>query len=106
VKDVTTPAEMKRLNIEEPAEIYRPSGCTACNHTGYRGRTAVFEIMVVDRKMREFLEKEEHTAEELRTMARSRGMKFLLDSCQRQVINGVTSIEEYDALIDITEQAD
>ncbi|MCF7932183.1 MAG: GspE/PulE family protein [Acholeplasmataceae bacterium] len=106
VKDTTTEAEMKRLHLDKPVEIYRPVGCTSCNHTGYRGRTAVFEIMVVDRKMREFLEKEEHTAEELRVKARQQGMKFLLDSCQRQVVLGVTSVEEYDALIDVTEQAD
>ncbi|MFP4187645.1 MAG: GspE/PulE family protein [Acholeplasmataceae bacterium] len=103
-KSVTTPAEMKRLGIDKPAEIYRPNGCTMCNQTGYRGRTAVFEIMAIDRKMREFLEHEERTSEELREYAEKRGMTFLLDSCKRQVLNGVTSIEEYDALTDVAEQ--
>jgi type IV pilus assembly protein PilB len=104
VKDVTTPAEMARLGIDEPHEIYRHKGCVACNHTGYRGRTAVFEIMAIDRKMREYLEEEEHSTEELRSKVEERGMSFLLDSCKRQVLAGQTSVEEYDALIDIVDQ--
>jgi type IV pilus assembly protein PilB len=103
-KGVTTPAEMKRLGIDKPAEIYRPNGCSMCNQTGYRGRTAVFEIMAIDRKMREFLEHDERTSDELRNYAEKRGMAFLLESCKRQVLNGVTSIEEYDALTDVAEQ--
>lgn len=103
-KTTTTPAEMKRLGIEKPAEIYRPHGCSMCNQTGYRGRTAVFEIMAIDRKMREFLEHDERTSDELRNYAEKRGMTFLLESCKRQVLGGVTSIEEYDALTDVAEQ--
>jgi type IV pilus assembly protein PilB len=103
-EEQVTEAEAKRLHIDHRPKIKRAAGCGVCNHTGYRGRTAVFEIMAIDKQLKEFLEKEEHTPEELRNKARERGMSFLIDSCRRRVLEGITSIEEYDALIEISEQ--
>ena len=53
-KRKTTPPEMKRLNIEEPVYIYHPVGCSSCNHTGYRGRTGIFEILNVNSNIKKY----------------------------------------------------
>src|SRR5205823_8035054 len=55
-----TPEELKEIGLatekqkpREPRMIYRPKGCDACNGTGYRGRTGIYEIMMVDDAIRE-----------------------------------------------------
>ena len=45
----TTAQEMKTLGLTKPAYIYHAQGCQYCNHTGYKGRTAVHEIMRIDK---------------------------------------------------------
>ncbi|RUO23628.1 type II secretion system protein GspE [Aliidiomarina iranensis] len=43
------------VSAENPPEIYSPRGCEKCNHTGYRGRTGIHEMLVVDDKVRELV---------------------------------------------------
>ena len=68
-------------------------GCDFCNHTGYRGRLAIFEIMVLDDALRELIMK--HASSNiLRTEARERGMRTLRENGLMAIYEGVTSIEE------------
>lgn len=88
--------EEKRLlkqDIYEETEIYEPVGCELCNHTGYFGRTGVFEIMEVNEEIRNLIA-EGGTSEELENAARRAGMRTLRDNGIRYVLEGVTSIEE------------
>ncbi|QNL45240.1 type II/IV secretion system protein [Oscillibacter hominis] len=72
----------------------RGKGCPACFGTGYRGRTGVFELLVVDRKLRSAIS-DGIGREELAALVRREG-KFtsLADNCRRLVLEGVTTIEE------------
>ena len=41
--------------INEPKKIYKPKGCPLCSHTGYLGRTGVFEILPIDSRVRDII---------------------------------------------------
>ena len=73
--------------------IYRIAGCPACQHRGYRGRTAIYEILQVTDEVRNQILK--HTdASHIRQQAIAEGMKTLRDDGARKVLEGITSIEE------------
>lgn len=85
--------EKKILRDLNVVKLYKPTGCPACNNTGYKGRIAIHEVLYLDNKMRSIIEKGAN-ADELRTLAVKNGMVPLYDNCKRLVINGVTSINE------------
>ena len=92
-KDKTTAKEMSMLGLHEPMTIYRPRGCQFCNNTGYKGRTAVHEIMYMNENMRSAVVTERNL-EVLRGLARENGMVTLRKSCFELVEKGITSIQE------------
>lgn len=99
----TTKEEMLRLGLNEPATIYQKCGCEACNHTGYLGRTGVFEIMQMKPSIREAInDKDNFSSIKLRERCIKEGMEPILESCKRLVLDGKTSFEEYYSLIDST----
>lgn len=88
--------EEKRLlkqDTYKEMEIYEPTGCDLCNHTGYFGRTGVFEIMEVNEEIRDLIAGG-GSSEELENAARRAGMCTLHDNGIRYVLEGITSIEE------------
>ncbi|HLF92982.1 MAG TPA: ATPase, T2SS/T4P/T4SS family, partial [Planctomycetota bacterium] len=68
-------------------------GCAACNRTGYRGRVAIFEIMVVSDAARELIMDKAPTSR-LRELARREGMRTLRESGLLAIYDGVTTVEE------------
>jgi type IV pilus assembly protein PilB len=68
-------------------------GCEQCNNTGYRGRQAIYEIMLLDDDMRDMIIKHAST-QVLRVEARKRGMRPLRFSGLMAIYDGVTTIEE------------
>ncbi len=74
-------------------EIYKHCGCPRCNG-GYLGRKAVFEIMIVDEKMKEMIAGKESLAK-IKTYAISEGMKTLSHEIKKLIENGETSLDEY-----------
>lgn len=99
---ITTEAEMKMLNLSEPTTIYEATGCPYCNNTGYFGRTAVFEIMVVDEKVRDIIMNPGFTSEMLNEYLADH-MVNLLSNAKKRVLRGETSIEEYEQLEEVIE---
>jgi len=86
----------------EDVKIYKGKGCKNCNSTGYKGRTAIYEILVVDKAMRELILKKEST-ERIRDMMILKGMNTLRLSGWQKVIEGVTTPEE---IIRVTQAAE
>lgn len=73
--------------------LYRPTGCEECSHTGYRGRIGIFELMVIDEPVRrEILNNSD--AKTIQRVAQQQGMRPLREDGARQVIAGITSVEE------------
>ena len=93
----TNAKEMEILGLTEPLNICRPQGCQFCNHTGYKGRIAVHEIMFMNEDMRATVARERNL-EKLREQAKKNGMVTLAASCHRLVLSGDTSIAEYMSL--------
>jgi type IV pilus assembly protein PilB len=73
--------------------FYYGRGCDYCNNTGYRGRLAIFELMILDDELRELIIKHGST-NVLRSESRRRGMRTLRESGLLAIYDGVTTIEE------------
>jgi len=74
-------------------KFFHPGGCDACSATGYRGRIGIFELMLIDEPVRrEILNNSD--AKTIQRVAQQQGMRLLRDDGARQVIAGVTSVEE------------
>ena len=89
-------SELNRIGLT-PAQcsrpIYRAKGCRACRNTGYRGRSAVHELMVVDDDVRDLVMKKAD-ASSIRRVCTSKGMKILRQDGAERVLAGQTTIEE------------
>jgi type IV pilus assembly protein PilB len=90
-------AEIKAAGITAEqvatANFLRGRGCNHCNHTGYRGRLGIFELLRMTSKMRE-LTFNRAPAQELRRVARATGMRTLLEDAVLKALKGVTTLEE------------
>ncbi|RJP75289.1 MAG: type II/IV secretion system protein [Candidatus Abyssobacteria bacterium SURF_17] len=73
--------------------IYRAKGCEKCNNTGYMGRTAAYELLRVTPSMKKAILAEK-SLEQIIKIARSEGMKSLLEKGVNKVLDGTSSIEE------------
>lgn len=72
----------------------RKKGCNLCNYTGYKGRIAIHEVLLIDKKIREMIS-EGATAQQIRDYAvDSQGMKLLRDEGTELIRQGITSMEE------------
>jgi len=85
--------DKKVLREQSALKLYKATGCPACNNTGYKGRIAIHEVLYLDNKLRNIIEKGVN-AEELRTLALKDGMVPLYENCRQLVLTGVTSINE------------
>ncbi|MBT7351943.1 MAG: type II/IV secretion system protein, partial [Phycisphaerae bacterium] len=98
-KEEYTPSDTELMEVElRPADVvgrtfFRGVGCEACNGSGYKGRLALFEILVMDDGIREMIMTQASTAL-LRTEARRRGMRTLRESGMLSIYDGRTTIDE------------
>ncbi|MFN3616904.1 MAG: ATPase, T2SS/T4P/T4SS family [Aquabacterium sp.] len=72
---------------------YSNTGCDQCNHTGFKGRLAIHELMGVDRELRRMIQTGSR-ADELQFQAMEAGMRTLRQDGIEKVLAGLTSIEE------------
>jgi general secretion pathway protein E len=73
--------------------FYRKKGCNLCMQTGFRGRTAIFEIMIVDDEIKRLILKTSD-ANQINELALKRGMITLQKDGIDKVLNGITTTEE------------
>lgn len=81
------------LGLDGFTTVYKPVGCEECRGTGYRGRTAIFEIMPMTEEIRRAV-MTGATSDDLRAMAISQGMRTLRVSGAKKVKDGITSADE------------
>jgi type IV pilus assembly protein PilB len=87
-------AELGRLVAEEaPVDVYEPVGCPQCRHTGYRGRTGIYELLTVTPRIRPLIVRRV-SSEELLGAARADGMQTMRENGMRKVAEGLTTLEE------------
>jgi type IV pilus assembly protein PilB len=75
------------------ATLYEGTGCAACNNTGYRGRTGIFEVMPVDEHMRQLIEGDANSIE-IEKAALAKGMINLREAALRVLERGDTTFSE------------
>jgi len=90
-KEPYDPGEIAEV---ESTHYCRPKGCDHCLDTGYRGRTAIFEMLTINDEIRELITRPESTEQELRRAAERGGMFSLRQAGWQKAAEGVTSIEE------------
>jgi general secretion pathway protein E len=96
-----SPEELKEIGLTEKqvrevsgGMLYKPVGCDACNNTGYRGRSGIYEMMLIDDDIRQLILKNVDSGTIKRQAVSSKGMRDLMDDGALKVLKGVTSIAE------------
>ncbi len=101
-KEAYNPDKNERLGLRIPEDqqitLYRPVGCEKCNKKGYKGRIAVHEVMLLTTKLKRAITDGVST-DELRDLAIEDGMIPMKENVRIDVLQGLTSYEEY---IDMT----
>lgn len=100
-----TPDEARILGFpaEEPPMIYEPVGCEHCNHKGYKGRTAIIEILRVDEGLDELIANSA-TRKTIQEHALDNGFIPMMQDGFDKVINGEIALNELINTIDLTER--
>ncbi len=87
-------ARLAEVGVQEPMETeYRPVGCDACDHTGYKGRVGIFELLVLDESVR-MVVREDQNMDAIRIAARFQGMKLMQEDAIEKVRAGITTLDE------------
>src|SRR5262249_6536524 len=81
--------------------IYRAKGCDACAGTGYRGRTGIYELLMVDDDIRQLTLKNVDSSS-IKKAEVQKGMRTLLDDGARKVLAGETTLAE---VLSVTQEA-
>ncbi|MEN6431955.1 MAG: type II secretion system ATPase GspE [Smithella sp.] len=98
-KEVYVPDEETLANLGLDRSVlkknifYRKNGCNLCMQTGFRGRTAIFEIMIVDDEIKKLVLKTSD-ANQINELALKQGMITLQKDGIDKVLNGITTTEE------------
>jgi len=91
------PQHLKMLDITaediEKHPIYKGAGCSQCQHTGYKGRLAIFEMIELNSELRELAFKKA-PAGELREAAKASGMRNLMEDGKVKIFHGITTPAE------------
>jgi len=85
------------VEIDNPGQdsikAFHGKGCKECNHTGFRGRAGIYELLVVDDTVRQLI-LTKATSQIIRESARKKGMTTLREDGWKKVAKGVTTVEE------------
>lgn len=98
---LTDPAEINQLMH---TKIYKAKGCPNCKKTGYSGRLAVTEILIVNKAIKKLIAQHAHDIE-IEEQAIKQGMKTLRMSCLRHVLEGNTTIDEQVRMLGLASEA-
>ena len=86
-------ADFRRKKIDYK-HLFRAGGCETCHKTGYRGRTAIFDMLVVDNELKASIVSSDSWITELRKAGDEQGKSNLRKQGLKMVLSGVTSLEE------------
>ena len=92
--------DLRVLGIEDTEEVragevtfYEGKGCEKCFHTGYRGRTGIYELMIIDSDIQDFIYQRK-SAGQIKRLALESGLKTLRMDGARKVLRGITTVAE------------
>jgi len=80
------------ITINEPVKFYRAVGCPACNYQGFKGRTGVYELLIVDNEIRNLIH-DDASEQAIELQARKKTQSIQVDGA-RLVLHGITTTDE------------
>ena len=80
-------------NIPDDAVLYRGKGCPSCKYTGYKGRTGVFEVLVIDDSVKDLVISKA-SSDMIKKAAVENGMTVMHEDAITKVLLGITTLEE------------
>jgi len=86
---------------EKVSFLHRPVGCKQCDNKGYKGRSAIMELLIMDSDLDELVA-HRATAKEMRAAAIAKGFRSLSDEGLQRAMDGTTSLTEVAREIDLT----
>jgi type II secretory ATPase GspE/PulE/Tfp pilus assembly ATPase PilB-like protein len=86
-------AILQSIDGTDETVLYRGKGCSSCRGTGYRGRTGVYEVLVLDDQIREFVVNSA-SQDIIRRAAIEKGMRLIRDDAVKKALLGITTLEE------------
>ncbi len=89
----TDEREMRLLIVDRPVTIKQGVGCSLCNSTGYKGRTAIFEVLEITKSVKNLIDIGA-TEADIEKCALNEGMIFLREACCKKVLQGITTVDE------------
>lgn len=84
---------IKNLNLPVPKTVWKGSGCGLCNQTGYLGRTAIEEVLILNKELRQAIA-DRVSEDQLRKMAVATGMITLQENAVLKLTSGLTTTDE------------
>lgn len=84
----------KKIEAIKNATLYKADGCPECADTGYKGRLAILEILVITKEIKKLIAAHAHDIE-IEDTAVKNGMRTLRDSCIKHIMEGNTTIDEF-----------
>ncbi|MHB9132111.1 MAG: type II secretion system ATPase GspE [Armatimonadota bacterium] len=100
--EVFSRLEGSGFDLSRVHKLYRGRGCDQCKQSGYKGRTGIYELLVMDKALRPMV-LQHAPASVIRDSARQRGMHLLRDDGWAKVLSGITTVEE---VVRVTRQDD
>ena len=79
--------------LKDTETLYGAKGCPACHHTGYKGRTGIFECIPINHELQNLILKHP-SSQQIWELARKNGAKTLFEDGMLKVRQGVTTLEE------------
>ena len=90
------------MGLAKHNKLYQPNGCDECGNTGYKGRIAINELLIVDDQIRKLIIKHEDS-NIIKQEAVKKGMKTLWQNGIEKVAKGITTLNELERVVDIDE---
>ena len=91
------------INPDIPFKIFTVVGCEKCNMTGYKGRMGIFEAIKTDEAIEKIMP-ENPSEREIKKVARTQGILTMRQDGMVKIINGITSFEEVQSVVDLNEE--
>jgi type IV pilus assembly protein PilB len=76
-----------------PAQMAIPIGCDRCDHTGYKGRVGIYELLTIDNSIRSLI-RSGGSIEQIRDASRASGMRLMQEDAAEKLHQGLTTMEE------------
>jgi type II secretory ATPase GspE/PulE/Tfp pilus assembly ATPase PilB-like protein len=97
--------DLSKYGIDEnkPIKLFASVGCEKCNMTGYKGRTGIFEAIKTDAAIEKIIS-DNPSEREIKNVAKTQGILSMRQDGVVKILNGITSFEEVQSVVDLFEE--